>query len=62
MTDFDDADPTEPAETVPRVPSTPETKERFAFLKKKRLGDGWQEGDRLYRKGNTGVTVLRYWR
>jgi hypothetical protein len=51
--------PLEPAELTPRVPSTPETKERYAFLKTKKNGDGWQEGDRIYRLGKTGVTVLK---
>jgi hypothetical protein len=50
--------PTEP-EITPKLPSTPDTKERFAFLKTKRIGEAWQEGDRLYRVGKTGVTVLR---
>ena len=40
--------------------STPETRERFAFLKTKRKGDGWQEGDRFYCMGPTGVTVIRW--
>ena len=50
--------PAEP-ETVPRVASTPQTQERYAFLKTKRKGSGWQEGDCWYRMGSTGVTVLR---
>jgi hypothetical protein len=41
--------------------STPSTKERYAFLKTKRLAAVWNEGSALYRMGETGVTVFRAW-
>jgi hypothetical protein len=49
----------EPTEIAPKLPSTPDTKERFAFLKAKKNGSGWQEGDCWYRMGPPGVTVLK---
>jgi len=41
-----------------RAASTPATRERYAVLRSKRVGDVWQEGRRLYRKGPNGVTVF----
>ena len=52
---FDDADSLEPAEPLPgvqRSASTPETRDRYTFLKTKKLGAVWEEaGGRLYRFG-----------
>ncbi len=45
--------------TVRRIPSTAQTRERHAFLKTKRMGDSWEEGGALYRKGPVGNTVFR---
>jgi hypothetical protein len=47
-------------EGVPRLPSTAQTRERFAFLKTKRMGAVWQEGDCIYRKGPCGITVFDF--
>ena len=48
---FDDADSLEPAEPlagVQRSASTPETRDRYTFLKTKKLGAVWEEaGGRL---------------
>jgi hypothetical protein len=45
--------------TAIRVPSTPETRARYAVLKGKAVGEAWNEGSRLYRKGPNGITVFR---
>jgi hypothetical protein len=45
--------------TAYRVPSTPETRARYAVLKGKAMGEAWNEGSRLYRKGPCGITVFR---
>jgi hypothetical protein len=45
----------------PRMPSTAASRERYAFLKTKRVGDTWNEGPGgryLYLMGRCGVTVF----
>jgi hypothetical protein len=65
MTDFDDPELIEVEVAmssdrlnVGRGDSTPETRARWAKLKSKKEGTSWQEGDRLYRIGPRGVTVI----
>ena len=40
------------------LPSTITTRERYAFLKTKRLGTTWEENGLLYKKGPQGITVF----
>jgi hypothetical protein len=44
---------------VRRLPSTAQTRERYEFLRKKRIGATWEEDGCLYVKGQHGVTAFR---
>jgi hypothetical protein len=50
-----------PPVMVRRGQSTPETRERYQFLRTKKIGSTWEENGLLYRYGPHGVTAFRVW-